>query len=183
MHDDRDAIPADLGPLLARLGDDLRQRIQTGALRDPLMVGIHSGGVWVAEKLQVELGLPDALGRLDISFYRDDFTRIGMNPQVRPSQLPVGIDGRHVILVDDVLFTGRTIRAALNELFDFGRPQRVLLVVLAERNGRELPIAADLCGLSLHIEPHEYIRVHGPDPLSLSIEASTTDQASHDESP
>ena len=84
--------------------------------REPLMIGIYTGGAWVAERLHRQLKLPDPLGTLDISFYRDDFTRIGMNPQVKVSQLPVNVEGRHVILVDDVLHTGRTIRAALNEI-------------------------------------------------------------------
>ncbi|MES9930605.1 MAG: phosphoribosyltransferase family protein, partial [Candidatus Thiodiazotropha sp. 6PDIVS] len=85
-------------------------------ISDPLMIGIRTGGVWLAERLHQELGLKDPLGTLDISFYRDDFTRIGMNPEVHPSDLPVPVDDRHIILVDDVLQTGRTIRAAFNEI-------------------------------------------------------------------
>ena len=106
---------------------------------DPRIVGIHSGGVWLAEHLRTALGLTEGIGTLDISFYRDDFTRVGMNPTVRPSRIPWDVEGRHLILVDDVLYTGRTIRAALNELFDYGRPASVTLVVLVSRNGRELP--------------------------------------------
>src|SRR3990172_1289698 len=110
--------------------------------RRPAIVGIHTGGVWVARRLHKLLDLEDPLGSLDISFYRDDFTRIGVNPQVKASNLPIDIENRHVILVDDVLHTGRTIRAALNEIFDYGRPASVTLAVLIERDGRELPIAA-----------------------------------------
>src|SRR5690606_1829164 len=108
--------------LLDSMAAQLRELIRSRALEDPAMVGIHTGGVWVAERLHQRLGLQVPLGSLDISFYRDDFTRIGMNPQVRPSDLPFDIDDRNIILVDDVLHTGRTIRAALNELFDYGRP-------------------------------------------------------------
>jgi pyrimidine operon attenuation protein/uracil phosphoribosyltransferase len=133
----------------------------------PLMVGIHTGGVWVARRLHAALGLAEPLGSLDISFYRDDFTRLGLHPQVRPSHLPVATDGRHIILVDDVLQTGRTIRAALNVLFDYGRPRSVILAVLAERDGRQLPIAADVVGLHARLEPGEQIKLTGPEPLIL----------------
>ena len=133
----------------------------------PLMIGIHTGGVWVAERLHALLGLPDPLGHLDISFYRDDFTRIGLHPQVRPSHLPVAVDDRHVCLVDDVLQSGRTIRAALNVLFDYGRPASVALAILVERDGRELPIEADVVGLQARLGPDEQIKLSGPDPLRL----------------
>jgi pyrimidine operon attenuation protein/uracil phosphoribosyltransferase len=131
------------------------------------MVGIHTGGVWVAEWLHRRLGLPDPLGHLDISFYRDDFTRIGLHPQVRPSHLPVAVDGRHICLVDDVLQSGRTIRAALNVLFDYGRPASVLLAILAERDGRELPIEPNVVGLEARLGPGEQIKLVGPEPLRL----------------
>lgn len=133
----------------------------------PALIGIHSGGVWIAERLRLSLGIDQALGKLDISFYRDDFSRIGMNPQVRPSELPFDVDGRHIILVDDVLYTGRTIRAALNEIFDYGRPASVLLVVLVDRGSRELPIAADVRGITLRLAPGQQIKLTGPEPLRL----------------
>jgi len=112
------------------------------------LVGVHSGGVWVAERLRGLLGLDEALGELNIAFYRDDFSRIGIHPTVEPSVLPFDVDGRDLVLVDDILYTGRTVRAALNELFDYGRPARVRLAVLLDRGGRELPIEAAFCGLS-----------------------------------
>ncbi|MGB0713559.1 MAG: bifunctional pyr operon transcriptional regulator/uracil phosphoribosyltransferase PyrR [Gammaproteobacteria bacterium] len=141
---------------------------------DPLIVGIRTGGVWVAERLHGLLGLDSALGILDISFYRDDFSRIGMHPSVQPSTLPDPVDDRHVILVDDVLHTGRTIRAALNELFDYGRPASVTLVVLVERNGRELPIEAAITGAHVHLGPDEHIKLTGPSPLALKTQTLTT---------
>jgi pyrimidine operon attenuation protein/uracil phosphoribosyltransferase len=107
---------------------------------------------------------------LYISFYRDDFTRIGINPVVKPSRLPDAIDNRHIILVDDVLETGRTVRAALNELFDFGRPDSVVLAILAERSRRELPIEADVVGLRLSQDHDHRIKLSGPEPLTLLME-------------
>jgi pyrimidine operon attenuation protein/uracil phosphoribosyltransferase len=109
------------------------------------------------------------MGQLDISFYRDDFSRIGMNPQVKPSELPTSVDDVQVVLVDDILHTGRTIRAALNEIFDYGRPASVTLVVLGERSGRELPIQADITGEHFQLAEHEHIKLLGPDPLTLEI--------------
>jgi len=155
--------------LIDGIAERLRAKLQARGITDPAMIGIHTGGAWVAERLHQRLGLEEPLGTLDISFYRDDFTRIGMNPQVRPSQIPFDVDNRHVILVDDVLQTGRTIRAALNEIFDYGRPSSVMLVTLLERSGRELPIEADIAGLSPPLQRHEQIKLTGPDPLELVI--------------
>lgn len=152
---------------IAKMADQLGSLLAERAVERPLMVGIHSGGVWVAEHLHRRLGLQEPLGQLDISFYRDDFTRIGTHPQVRPSDLPVPVDDRHIVLVDDVLQTGRTIRAALNVLFDYGRPASVLLAILAGRDGRELPIEPNVVGLYAELEPGEQIKLTGPDPLTL----------------
>ncbi|MCC6206602.1 MAG: bifunctional pyr operon transcriptional regulator/uracil phosphoribosyltransferase PyrR [Gammaproteobacteria bacterium] len=146
----------------------LRTLLASQEIADPLMVGIYTGGAWVAQRLHRQLGLENPLGTLDISFYRDDFTRVGMNPQVKPSLLPVSIEDRHVILVDDILNTGRTIRAALNELFDYGRPASILLAVLVDRGGRELPIQADVVGARTRLAAGEHIKLHGPLPLRLS---------------
>ncbi len=109
---------------------------------NPALVGIYSGGVWIAERLKALLDLPEELGMIDVSFYRDDFAEKGLHPQVKPTLIPFDVEGRHIILVDDVLYTGRTTRAAINELFDYGRPASVSLAVLADRGGRELPVAA-----------------------------------------
>jgi|GEM_PF-26252 len=158
-----DEVDTAIGQMADQLGTVLAAR----AIDRPLMVGIHSGGVWVAERLHRRLGLQEPMGQLDISFYRDDFTRIGTHPQVRPSDLPVPVDDRHIVLVDDVLQTGRTIRAALNVLFDYGRPASVVLAILAGRDGRELPIEADVVGLHAELEPGEQIKLTGPEPLTL----------------
>jgi pyrimidine operon attenuation protein/uracil phosphoribosyltransferase len=149
------------------MADRVRVKFAERGIERPLMIGIHTGGVWVAERLHALLGLPDPLGQLDISFYRDDFTRVGLHPQVRPSHLPVALDDRHICLVDDVLQSGRTIRAALNVLFDYGRPASVLLAILADRDGRELPINPDVVGLAARLGPDDQIKLTGPDPLVL----------------
>ena len=151
------------------MGEGLARLLKERGISEPLMIGIHTGGVWIAERLHRQLAVADPLGQLDISFYRDDFTRIGMHPQVRPSHLPVPVDDRHIVLVDDVLQTGRTIRAALNVLFDYGRPASVLLATLAERDGRELPIEPNLVGLRARLEPGEQLKLSGPDPLELIL--------------
>ena len=126
--------PERIPDILERMAGEIVRQVEQTGRHDPAMIGIHTGGVWVAAKLHELLAIPVPLGSLDISFYRDDFTRIGMNPVVRPSQLPFSIDDRHIILVDDVLHTGRTIRAAMNELFDYGRPASILLATLVERS-------------------------------------------------
>ncbi len=110
------------------------------------LVGIHSGGAWLAQRLHKDLGLAQPMGTLDISFYRDDFEKIGLHSQVMPSEISFSVAGKHLVLVDDVLYTGRTIRAAMNELFDYGRPASIRLAVLIDRGGRELPIAAVAVG-------------------------------------
>ena len=129
------------------------------ALIIALIIGIHSGGAWIAEHLHQILGNKNPLGMLDISFYRDDFTQIGLNPQVKSSDLPESIEDQQIILVDDVLHTGRTIRAAMNELFDYGRPKSISLAVLLDREGRQLPIQADVCGMNIHLAPHQQVKL------------------------
>jgi len=161
---------AAINAALQDMSQGLRALFVARDIDRPLMVGIHTGGAWVAQRLHRLLALAEPLGTLDIAFYRDDFTRVGLNPVVRPSQLPVAVDDRHIVLVDDVLHTGRTIRAALNELFDYGRPASVLLAVLAVRSGRELPIEPDLAGLRLELPPDQHVKLEGPEPLRLVLD-------------
>ncbi len=164
---------ATLDTVLVTMAAELAAVLARREMSNPLMIGIHTGGVWVAERLHALLGLTQPLGHLDISFYRDDFTRIGIHPQVRPSSLPVSIDNRHLIVVDDVLQSGRTIRAALNVLFDYGRPATVLLATLAERAGRELPIAPDVVGVRPPFAQAHQIKLLGPQPLQLVRKAGS----------
>ncbi len=155
--------------LLAKLAQGLNDYMGDEDITDPVFIGIRTGGVWVAERLQSLLRNKDKLGILDITFYRDDFSRTGIQPRVKPSHLPLGINGRHVILIDDVLHTGRTVRAALNEIFDYGRPASVSLAILVQRDGRELPIQADVTGGSVSLDAKQHVQLNGPDPLTLEI--------------
>lgn len=164
------AASDDVSQLLDQMARQLDRHLQQQGITDPCMVGIHTGGAWVARELHQRLGLSIPLGTLDISFYRDDFSRIGMHPQVRPSDLPFEVEDRHIILVDDVLHSGRTIRAAMNEIFDYGRPAKILLAVLLERSGRELPIQPDVCGRHMVLTPGQQVKLNGPDELTLSIQ-------------
>lgn len=135
------------------------------------MVGIRTGGVWIAKQLAQRLNYDEEIGELDISFYRDDFTRIGLNPSVKPTSLPFSCDDTHLLLVDDIIMSGRTIRAAMNELFDFGRPASIKLAVLADLGQRELPIAASVVGQMIQLPKGERLKLTGPEPLSLSKES------------
>lgn len=154
---------------LSGMGERLQQLLNERQITDPLVIGIHTGGVWIAEHLHHQLGVKEPLGTLDISFYRDDFSRIGMHPQVKPSELPFSIEDRHVVLVDDVVQSGRTIRAAMNEIFDYGRPASIILAVLVDRDGRELPIEPTVTGMHLDLPAGQNVKLNGPDPLSLTI--------------
>jgi pyrimidine operon attenuation protein/uracil phosphoribosyltransferase len=119
--------------------------------RNPVLVGVHTGGVWLAERLRADLGITPEVGILDVSFYRDDYSQGGLSRGVRPSRIPFDINEAHVLLVDDVLNTGRTVRAAMNELFDYGRPARIELAVLVDRGGRELPVSTPLVGRTIEV--------------------------------
>ena len=121
--------------------------------RDVRLVGVHTGGVWLAQRLKDDLKVAHAVGILDISFYRDDFSRSGLKPSVTPSTIAFDVEGADIVLVDDVLNTGRTVRAAMNELFDYGRPARIDLAVLIDRGGRELPIAPTVVGRRIEVPP------------------------------
>ena len=122
---------------------ELRQGVRQLLRPESTLVGIWSGGAWLAERLQKDLALPGAHGVISSTLHRDDFSARGLATGTDPTSLPFAIDGRHIVLIDDVLYTGRTIRAVVNELYDFGRPASVQLAVLVDRGGRELPIAAD----------------------------------------
>ena len=135
----------------------------------PALVGIQSGGAWVARALNGKLARPAPLGSLSVSFYRDDFDTRGLKRAVQPSDLPFDVEGAHILLVDDVLMTGRTIRAAMNELFDFGRPASIRLAVLFDIGHRQLPIRADICGETLALPPHQRVELFGPAPLTAEI--------------
>jgi pyrimidine operon attenuation protein/uracil phosphoribosyltransferase len=155
--------------LVSSLTHQTQELVKSLGTDQPLIIGIHTGGIWIAEHLHKALNLEKPMGILDISFYRDDFSRLGLNPQVKPSKIPLDITDEHIILVDDVLHTGRTVRAALNELFDYGRPASVHLAVLVDRGGRELPIAAQVAGKTIDLPPHQHVKLTGPKPLKLEV--------------
>lgn len=133
------------------------------------LVGIHTGGAWVAERLHLALGLATPLGTVDVSFYRDDYRQRGLHANARSSQIPFDVEGAHIVIVDDVLYTGRTIRAAMNELFDYGRPARIDLAVLSDRGGRELPVAPTWCPHSASIPASQMLALERADDGVLSF--------------
>ena len=146
-------------PNVASLLNKLAEEIRPTLTPDTALVGIHTGGVWVAEQLHQMLKPALPLGTLDISFYRDDFSRIGLHPQVKPSAIPFVVEDQRILLIDDVLHSGRTVRAAMNELFDYGRPSAIRLAVLVDRGGHELPIRPDFYGITLDIPPQQNVQL------------------------
>jgi pyrimidine operon attenuation protein / uracil phosphoribosyltransferase len=159
------ALP-DAEALCAELARMLKPRV-TGTTA---MVGIHTGGAWLAERLHAALGLAEPLGLLDIAFYRDDYDRKGLARDPKRSKIPFDVAGKDLLLVDDVLYTGRTVRAAINELFDYGRPASIQLVVLAERDGRQLPICAQHAGARVSVPEGMRLRLKRADDGRLSLE-------------
>lgn len=134
------------------------------------MIGLYTGGVWLAERLHAALKLAEPLGTMDIAFYRDDYHKQGLARDPKRTQIPFSVEGRDLLLVDDVLYTGRTVRAAMNELFDYGRPARISLVVLADRGGRELPICAQYCGAKVEVNADMRLRLRRGDDAKLKLE-------------
>ncbi len=132
----------------------LAERMQGAVAHDAALVGIYSGGAWLAERLANLIPGDHPVGYIDVSFYRDDFAKSGLKPRVKRTELPFDVEGASIVLVDDVLYTGRSVRAAINELFDFGRPGRIELAVLIDRGGRELPIEPTYCGVRLAVARH-----------------------------
>lgn len=157
--------------LISQMAIDLTALLSQRSINEPRFIGIRTGGVWVAQALLDELGSQSPLGMLDVSFYRDDFSQNGLHPQVRPSALPFEIEGQHLVLIDDVLMSGRTIRAALNELFDYGRPASVTLVCLLDLDAGELPISPDVVGATLSLAPDVRVKLLGPTPLALEYQS------------
>jgi len=152
--------------LCARLLTELKPLVGPNSA----MIGLYTGGVWLAERLHAGLALTEPLGTMDIAFYRDDFHKQGLARDPKRTQIPFPVEGRDLLLVDDVLYTGRTVRAAMNELFDYGRPARISLVVLADRGGRELPICAQHCGAKVEVPADTRLRLRRGDDGKLKLE-------------
>lgn len=159
--------PAGVESMIGQMAESLKPLLGSD-YKTAKMLGIKTGGVLIAQQLHTELKLEEEAGELNISFYRDDFSRVGLHPQVGASKIPFSIEGEIIILVDDVLYSGRTIRAAMNEIFDFGRPEKIILATLVDRTGyRELPISADVIGRSMDLPPSHQVKLRSD--MSLEI--------------
>ena len=158
--------------LCAELVRELKPRIGPKTA----MVGLYTGGVWLAERLHKELGIKSPLGLMDIAFYRDDYAARGLKHDPKRTKIPFDVNGAELLLVDDVLYSGRTVRAAMNELFDYGRPASIALVVLADRGGRQLPICAQHVGAKVEVPDGMRLRLKRDDAGRLAL-ALETDRA------
>jgi pyrimidine operon attenuation protein/uracil phosphoribosyltransferase len=173
MSNPTDLSSYDAEALYATLLQQVRNGLAGAA--QPAIVGIHSGGAWLAERLAADLGLGQRLGFIDVSFYRDDFAKKGLHADVKPTQITFNVDEATILLVDDVLYTGRTTRAAINELFDYGRPARIMLAALVDRGGRELPIAADFVATSVTLVPGQSLDLQRAADGLLTLGVSSDD--------
>jgi len=152
--------------LLPKLASQLKAHITPATA----MIGLYTGGAWLAERLHPMLALKDPLGLMDIAFYRDDYAKEGLKHDPKRTRIPFEVEGRDLLLVDDVLYTGRTVRAAMNELFDYGRPRSISLAVLVDRGGRQLPIAAQYCGALVDVPAGMRLRLKRATDGKLSLE-------------
>ena len=152
--------------LLPRLAAELKPRITPATA----MIGLYTGGAWLAERLHPLVAMKEPLGLMDIAFYRDDYAKEGLKHDPKRTRIPFEVEGREILLVDDVLYTGRTVRAAMNELFDYGRPKSISLVVLADRGGRQLPIAAQYAGTQVEVPAGKRLRLNRAANGKLSLE-------------
>jgi pyrimidine operon attenuation protein/uracil phosphoribosyltransferase len=159
---------------------ELADKLKRGLDYHAHLVGIHSGGAWIAERLAKELPGEHPIGFLDVSFYRDDYGQRGLKPKVQRSSIPFDVAGKRILLVDDVLYTGRSVRAALNELFDYGRPASVELAVLIDRGGRELPVEAQYVGARIAClrDAQIVLARDGQGRFALELEAAKDDGGS-----
>jgi pyrimidine operon attenuation protein / uracil phosphoribosyltransferase len=157
---------------LAELVKKMRGAVPSNAK----LIGIYSGGAWLAERIAALLPGALPIGFIDVSFYRDDYAQKGLRAKVETTTLPFDVEGSRIVLVDDVLFTGRSVRAAINELFDYGRPEKIELAVLIDRGGRELPIEATWVGARVTVPPELSIVLNrSVDRFELSVEPATSD--------
>lgn len=156
----------DAEALCAELASRIRPHLNPGTA----MIGLYTGGAWLAERLHVLLAMQPPLGLMDIAFYRDDYHKRGLHHDPKRTRIPFEVEGRDLLLVDDVLFTGRTVRAAMNELFDYGRPKSIALAVLVDRGGRQLPICAQHVAAELDVPAGMRLRLKRGEGGSLGLE-------------
>ena len=159
-------------PDAERLCEELAAQLKPHLGATSAMIGIHTGGAWLAERLHARLAMTEPLGLMDIAFYRDDYHAQGLHHDPKRTRIPFDVNGAELLLVDDVLYSGRTVRAAMNELFDYGRPASISLVVLADRGGRQLPICAQHCGARVEVPSGMRLRLKrdAGDRLALALE-------------
>ena len=151
---------------------DLQAVVRNLLQPDTVLVGIWSGGAWLAERLHAQLKLPGEIGVISSALHRDDFASRGMS-SADPTRLPFEVDGRPILLIDDVLYTGRTTRAVINELFDFGRPASVTLAVLVDRGGRELPIEPAAAAARVTLPPNQRLALTRDEAGRFSFDIET----------
>jgi pyrimidine operon attenuation protein/uracil phosphoribosyltransferase len=160
----------------------LAQKLEPLLQKNTALVGIHSGGVWLMHRLLslLEDSISKHLiehGTLDVSFYRDDYAQRGLKTENRPSQIPFDVENKHIILIDDVFYTGRTTRAAMNELFDYGRPASITLVALINRGGRELPIAPQIVAADIPLDAAQHLQLTKLADSTLALELTQHNSA------
>ena len=160
-------------PEAEKLCEQLAAELQPRITPKSAMVGLYTGGAWLAERLHAMLKLRSPLGLMDIAFYRDDYAARGLQHDPKRTKIPFEVDGAEILLVDDVLYSGRTVRAAMNELFDYGRPASISLVVLADRGGRQLPICAQHCGARVEVPAGKRLRLTRGDDGKLALVLET----------
>jgi pyrimidine operon attenuation protein/uracil phosphoribosyltransferase len=158
---------------------DISKKITALIKPDTAMIGIHSGGVWLMERILANLEQEVPHGTLDAAFYRDDFAQRGLKNQSQAANITFDVQGKHIILIDDIFYTGRTARAAINELFDFGRPASVSLAVLINRGGAELPIQPNIVGANLALRSNQRLQLWQTTQGILNLALENTEDADH----
>lgn len=161
--------------LLSEITDKITALIQPNTA----IVGIHSGGVWVMERVLANINQEVPHGTLDAALYRDDFAQRGLKNEPQPAKIPFDVQGKHIILIDDIFYTGRTTRAAINELFDFGRPASITLAVLINRGGAQLPISPQIVGADLFITPDQRFQLSQTSQGKLDLALKNNQDKNH----
>ena len=138
---------------------EITAKIQTQLQPNTALVGIHSGGVWLMQRILASIKQDVPFGMLDAALYRDDYAQRGLKSEPKPSNIAFDVTDKHIILIDDIFYTGRTTRAAINELFDYGRPASITLAVLINRGGAELPIAPNIVGANIDLKPNQDLQL------------------------
>lgn len=173
--DVREKVPEGL-PEAERALAALVEKMRGAVALDAKLIGIYSGGAWLAERLATILPGDLPVGFIDVSFYRDDYGQKGLRAKVKTTTLPFEVEGSRIVLVDDVLYTGRSVRAAINEIFDYGRPEKIELAVLVDRGGRELPIEATYVGARVSVARELSVVLNRKaDRFELSVEPATSE--------